>query len=56
MVVTHNGSETIFDCLISIRGLLYRNFELIVVDNGSEEDTVDRVSTLFPDARIICLS
>ena len=37
VVCTHNGERTLDDCLRSLRGLEYRNFEVIVVDDGSTD-------------------
>ncbi len=56
IVVTHNGGGTVSDCLSSIKGLLNTRFELIVVDNASEDDTVNQVLTRFPEARILRLA
>src|SRR3989344_2530388 len=41
IVVNWNGGETFRNCLKSLKKLSYRNWELIVVDNGSTDGTQD---------------
>ena len=41
MIVTHNQLEYTRQCLDSIRRLTDEPYELIVVDNGSTDGTVD---------------
>jgi GT2 family glycosyltransferase len=39
IVCTHNGASTLAECLEGVRGLSYPDFELIVVDDGSGDDS-----------------
>ncbi|MBI2953236.1 MAG: glycosyltransferase [Chloroflexi bacterium] len=39
VVCSHNGASTIRDCLEGLRKLVYPNFEVIVVDDGSADAT-----------------
>ncbi len=39
VVCSHNGARTITDCLDGLRRLRYRDFEAIVVDDGSTDST-----------------
>jgi O-antigen biosynthesis protein len=41
IVCTHNGAQTLPECLQGVRGLSYPDFELIVVDDGSSDDSAD---------------
>ena len=41
-------------CLRSLTGGTYPLHEIIVYDNGSTDDTVQRVAASFPDARVVC--
>ncbi|MCX7838792.1 MAG: glycosyltransferase family 2 protein [Anaerolineae bacterium] len=43
-------------CLNALRAQTYRDFETIVVDNGSTDDSCAFVAREFPDARVIALS
>jgi GT2 family glycosyltransferase len=53
VIVNYNGKEFLKDCLESIYGQSYHNFELILVDNGSTDDSVQFVRESFPEAIII---
>jgi GT2 family glycosyltransferase len=48
VVVTFNSAQWIERCLESVRG-----HETIVVDHGSEDETLEIVRSRFPDARVI---
>ena len=53
VVVTYNSRDTILDCLASIVAQELRPKEILVVDNGSIDDTVELVGSNFPDAALI---
>jgi len=48
-----NGYEDTRDCLVSLRRVQYANFEVTVVDNGSDDDSFERLQTEFPDIRLL---
>ena len=52
VIVTHNQLEYTRQCLDSIRRLTDEPYELIVVDNGSSDGTVEYLRSL-PDVRLI---
>jgi len=57
IVIPHyNGSEMLKTCLKSLQKTTYPNFNIIIVDNASEDDSVEMVSTEFPSVEIIRLS
>lgn len=43
IVITHNFSNFVCDCLTSIKNQTYKNFEIIVVDDVSKDDTSDKI-------------
>jgi O-antigen biosynthesis protein len=51
VVCSYNGSATIRDTMESMKALLYPNFEVIVVNDGSSDETKDIVSEY--DVRLI---
>ena len=55
ILVTHNGSAVIEGSLRSLKNLEWPKLEIIVVDNASTDDTLDRVSRSLPTARIIAV-
>ena len=53
IVVNWNGKASLDDCLSSLRNQTFLDFELIVVDNGSTDGSVEIVRSHFPDCLII---
>jgi N-acetylglucosaminyl-diphospho-decaprenol L-rhamnosyltransferase len=52
VVVTHNSEHCIQACLVAVQRVLGR-CELVVVDNLSEDATLERATAIAPDARIV---
>jgi GT2 family glycosyltransferase len=52
VVCTYNGGRTLDQCLRSLQALDYPDYEVIVVDDGSRDDTREILSR-FPDVRAI---
>lgn len=50
-----NGQELLQDCFESLRNQTYQNFETILVDNGSVDNSVKYAEKNFPGIRIIAL-
>lgn len=53
VILNWNGWEDTVECLQSVYGLRYNNFKVFLVDNASENDSVDRILKFFPDIDII---
>lgn len=43
IIITYNSGDFIEDCLKSVAGQTYKNWQLVVVDNNSNDDTVSRI-------------
>ncbi|MFH0793854.1 MAG: glycosyltransferase, partial [bacterium] len=52
VVATYNGGRTLRNCLLSLGRLCYPNFEIVVVDDGSTDNTWEILSD-FKDVRVI---
>ncbi len=52
LVCTRNGSRTLEECLSSLEQLAYPNFEIIVVDDGSNDNTREIIQR-HPQARYL---
>jgi GT2 family glycosyltransferase len=52
LIVTWNSWFDLKRCLESVRKLAFREFEVIVVDNGSTDDTVRNLRHSFPEVRL----
>lgn len=53
LVLAYNGVDLTLNCLASLRGLDYPNYEVLLVDNASTDDTVAAVRAGFPEVRLI---
>ncbi|TKJ30481.1 hypothetical protein CEE39_08170 [bacterium (candidate division B38) B3_B38] len=53
IVVSWESIKFLGECLRSVREQTYQEWELIVVDNGSEDGSADLVREKFPEARLI---
>ena len=55
LVVTWNRKKDILETVQSIYEQTYKNFEIIVVDNGSEDGTKDAISSFHPEIVLVAL-
>jgi len=55
IVLNWNGKQHLGACLESLRRQTYRDFEVILVDNGSTDDSVAYVRREFPWVRLLAL-
>lgn len=53
VILTWNNLADTLDCLDSLQKLDYRNFRVLIVDNGSTDNTVPIMRERCPNARII---
>lgn len=55
IIVNWNGKHLLEDCLNSLRRQTFRDFETILVDNGSNDGSCEFVTTRFPEVHLIAL-
>jgi GT2 family glycosyltransferase len=53
VIVNWNGWRDTLDCLASLREQEYGNLQIVVVDNGSTDDSVEHIRSAFPEVRLI---
>jgi len=53
IIVNWNGKNDTIDCLKSLGKITYRNHDIVVVDNGSTDDSVKQLKKNHPEAAII---
>ncbi len=52
MVATYNGARTLETCLKSLTRLNYPDYEVILVDDGSTDDT-QQVAARYPAVKVV---
>jgi len=55
LVVSHNSEKDLEACLQSVYSQDYRNFEILVVDNNSDDGSVKLVRTKYPEVNVTAL-
>ncbi len=53
VLVNWQGADDTLACLDSLHELDYSNFGVIVVDNGSADNSVERILTMYPDLTLL---
>lgn len=53
LVLNWNGAEDTLACLASLRQTTYANCALVVIDNGSEDDSVARIRAAYPEVTLL---
>jgi GT2 family glycosyltransferase len=53
VILNWNSYEVTLDCLLSLRKMDYHNFEVVLVDNGSVDDSPARLVQSAPEIRLI---
>ena len=53
IIVNWNGKKDTIDCITSLKQLNYTNYQVIIVDNGSTDDSVKTFKSTFPGITII---
>jgi GT2 family glycosyltransferase len=53
VILNWNGWKDTLECLASLAVQDYPNLEILVVDNGSTNDSVERIRTSFPGVRLV---
>ena len=56
VMVNYNGERYLGDCLQSLSDQTFRDFDVIVVDNGSTDDSLDLIRKDFPWVKVIPLN
>jgi GT2 family glycosyltransferase len=55
IILNWNGKHFLETCLTALRRQTFRDFEAILVDNGSEDGSAEYVRSHFPEVRLVAL-
>jgi len=53
VIVNYNGFEYVVDCVKSLMLSTWNNLDIIVVDNGSSDGSVNKLGDMFGDSIIV---
>ena len=53
VIVNWNGRDDTIECIKSVKNISYPNFEIILVDNGSKDNSIDSIKEIFKDINYI---
>jgi len=53
IILNWNGKDDTLECLASVQLLSYTNYDVIVVDNGSTDNSVSAIQSSFPEITLI---
>lgn len=53
VIPNYNGEEHLATCLTSLRNQTYQEYRIIVVDNGSSDNSIKLIKESFPEVHII---
>ena len=53
IILNWNGKEDTLACLNSLKKSTYSNQEIVVVDNGSCDDSVEQIKALYPSVIVL---
>jgi GT2 family glycosyltransferase len=53
VTINWNGLDDTLECLRSLETINYRDYEVVVIDNGSKNGDADRIAHRFPDVQLI---
>ena len=55
IIPNFNGKQYLKNCLDAMKRQVYRDFEVILVDNGSKDGSADYVREHYPEVRVLTL-
>ncbi|MDP4092254.1 MAG: glycosyltransferase family 2 protein [Bacillota bacterium] len=55
IILNWNGKQHLSECIASVQNQTYKNYEVILVDNGSTDGSQDFIKSNFPDVNLVCL-
>ncbi len=55
LVLNWNGADDTIECVQSLQNVTYKHVEIVVIDNGSTDDSLQRIEQHFDEIKIIKL-
>jgi GT2 family glycosyltransferase len=55
VILNWNGKDLTIDCLKSLANVIYDNYKILIVDNGSNDNSVNMIKNQYPNVEILQL-
>ena len=55
LILNWNGCKLTLDCLQSVSQIKYDNYSIMVIDNGSTDDSIESIHREYPDVEILAI-
>jgi GT2 family glycosyltransferase len=55
LILSYNGKRWLEECLPSVLNMHYPNFEVVVIDNGSTDGTMEYLQNEFPEVQTVVI-
>ncbi len=55
IITNYNGEEHLDECMSSLKNIEYSNYEVILLDNASSDNSIQLAKDIYPEIRIISL-
>lgn len=56
VIPNYNGKKYLWDCLISLEKQTFKDFDVVIVDNGSKDGSTDLVKEKYPAVKLVELT
>ena len=56
LILNWNGKDILYDCVKSIFNSNYRNYKITIIDNGSTDNSIDKVKHTFKNLNFIYIN
>lgn len=53
IILNWNGYKDTIECLESLKKITYKNYEIVLIDNGSTDESVKILKSKYPDLKLI---
>ena len=53
VILNWNGYEDTSECIISLQKITYDNYQIVVIDNGSDEEDFNKLKNNLPNVKVL---
>jgi GT2 family glycosyltransferase len=53
IIINYNGGDVVLKCIESVKQQTYENYEIILIDNDSKDNSLTNIKNIYPEIKII---